>query len=247
MEVYGRTDEGRVRPTNQDAYICGALAEDTVFAVVCDGMGGANGGNVASAIAIKVIADRVVDAYRPDMESNSLRNMLETAISAANIEIYDASMADIDLRGMGTTVVAAIVSDGVAHIAHVGDSRAYMITPEEIVQVTKDHSIVQAMVEKGQLTQDEARNHPRKHFITRALGVEETVASDYNEIPFPDDGILLICTDGLTNMVETDDIYDTVRTTGPTAIPDALIAAANMAGGSDNITVVTVIPTAQRE
>lgn len=242
MEVYGRTDEGRVRPTNQDAYICGELAEDTVFAVVCDGMGGANGGNVASAIAIKVISDRIVNAYRPDMEANSLRHMLETAIAAANIDIYDASMADLDLRGMGTTVVAVIVADGTAHIAHVGDSRAYRITPGEIVQVTKDHSIVQALVEKGQLTQSEARNHPRKHFITRALGVEDTVACDYNEIPFPEDGLLLICTDGLTNMVESDDIYQTVRATGPAAIPDALIAAANLAGGSDNITVVTIAP-----
>lgn len=186
MRVFGRTDEGRVRPENQDAYVCGRLSDQTVFAIVCDGMGGANGGNVASAIAIKVISDRILDVYRDGMNENSLRNMLESAISAANIEIFDASMADLELRGMGTTVVAVIVSGRDVYIAHVGDSRAYVVTPEGIEQITRDHSIVQAMVEKGQLTQSEAKNHPRKHFITRALGVEDTVACDYTELIFPE-------------------------------------------------------------
>ena len=240
MRVFGRTDEGRVRPENQDAYVCGRLSDQTVFAIVCDGMGGANGGNVASAIAIKVISDRILDVYRDGMNENSLRNMLESAISAANIEIFDASMADLELRGMGTTVVAVIVSGRDVYIAHVGDSRAYVVTPEGIEQITRDHSIVQAMVEKGQLTQSEAKNHPRKHFITRALGVEDTVACDYTELIFPEKGGLLICTDGLTNMVEPDDIYKAVNSTSEENIPDVLIHAANMAGGSDNITVVVL-------
>ena len=152
MRICGRSDTGRVRSSNQDAFVCGSLSENTLFAVVCDGMGGANGGNVASAIAIKVISDRIVDVYRDGMESNSLRNMLDTAIAAANVEIYDTAMADAELRGMGTTVVALILSDSTAHIAHVGDSRAYVLDEEGITQVTKDHSIVQDMVEKGQLT-----------------------------------------------------------------------------------------------
>ena len=240
MRMFGRTDPGRVRPTNQDAFVCGRLTENALFAVVCDGMGGANGGNVASAVAIKVISDRIVDIYREGMTGNSVRNMLESAISAANVEIYDASMADPDLRGMGTTVVAVLVADGQVSIAHVGDSRAYRITPEGIEQITRDHSIVQAMVEKGQLTQSEAKNHPRKHFITRALGVDDTVACDYNEFPFPEKGILLICTDGLTNMVETDDIYAIVQSAGVDEVAGRLIGAANMAGGSDNITVVAI-------
>ncbi len=243
MKVFGKTDTGRVRPTNQDAYICGSLSDSTVFAIVCDGMGGANGGNVASATAIKVISERIVDLYREGMTDNSMRNMLESAISAANIVIYDASMADLELRGMGTTVVAVVVCGERVFIAHVGDSRAYVVTGDAIEQVTKDHSIVQVMVEKGQLTQSEAKNHPRKHFITRALGVEETVACDYTEIPFPTDGILLICTDGLTNMIEPDDIYKAVkacREKHTEDIPDNLIGKANMAGGSDNITVVVL-------
>lgn len=238
MRVIGRTDTGRVRPNNQDAFICGRLSESASFAVVCDGMGGANGGNVASAIAIKVISDRIVDTYREGMSETSLRNMLESAVSAANIEVFDAAMENLELRGMGTTVVAAIADEEQVFIAHVGDSRGYMITPETMEQVTRDHSIVQAMVEKGQLTQSEAKNHPRKHFLTRALGVEETVECEFTQAAFPAGGVFLICTDGLTNMVETDDIYAVIRASSFEEAPDKLISAANMAGGSDNITVV---------
>ena len=240
LRIGGRSDTGRVRSSNQDAFVCGSLSENTLFAVVCDGMGGANGGNVASAIAIKVISDRIVDVYRDGMDGNALRNMLDSAIAAANVEIYDTAMADAELRGMGTTVVALILSDDTVHIAHVGDSRAYVLDEEGITQVTKDHSIVQDMVEKGQLTPEEAKNHPRKHFITRALGVEESVRSDYNELEMPENGSLIICTDGLTNMVEPDDIYKIVMSTRAEDVADRLISAANMSGGSDNITVVAV-------
>ncbi len=238
MKVTGKSDTGRVRPTNQDAFVCGELSDTTCFAVVCDGMGGANGGNVASAMAIKVIADRIVDVYRDGMTETALRRMLESAVSAANIEIFDAAAENLDLRGMGTTVVAVVAGDNKAYIAHVGDSRAYMATSDGFEQITSDHSVVQAMVEKGQLTQNEAKNHPRKHFLTRALGVEENVECEFNAVDFSGDDILLLCTDGLTNMVETDDIYAIVRRSEWEDTPGALISAANMAGGSDNITAV---------
>ncbi len=243
LETFGRTDVGRVRPTNQDAYLCGRLSDQTMFAVVCDGMGGASGGNVASAIAVRVISDRIVDGYRDGMSGNSVHNMLESAISAANVEIYDAAMADPELRGMGTTVVAVIVDGAQAYIAHVGDSRAYRLSAGAAVmeQITKDHSVVQDMVEKGQLTQSEARNHPRKHFITRALGVEATVECDYLEYALAEGDGLLICSDGLTNMVETEEIRRLAAATPQDELADRLIAAANMNGGSDNITVVLML------
>ena len=240
MKAFGRTDTGRVRSSNQDAFVSGYLPGGGVFAVVCDGMGGASGGNVASALGIKVISDRLLEVYRENMPANSLHNLLESAIAAANVEIFDTAMADNDLRGMGTTVVAVLITEGKVHIAHVGDSRAYLLTEDRMEQITRDHSIVQSMVEKGQLTPDEAKNHPRKHFITRALGVEEAVECDYNEFSFPEEGILLLCTDGLTNMVETDEIERLVRAGEREDIPARLINAANMAGGSDNITVVVV-------
>ena len=240
MKAFGRTDTGRVRSSNQDAFVSGYLPGGGVFAVVCDGMGGASGGNVASALGIKVISDRLLEVYRENMPANSIHNLLESAIAAANVEIFDTAMADNDLRGMGTTVVAVLITEGKVHIAHVGDSRAYLLTEDRMEQITRDHSIVQSRVEKGQLTPDEAKNHPRKHFITRALGVEEAVECDYNEFSFPEEGILLLCTDGLTNMVETDEIERLVRAGEREDIPARLINAANMAGGSDNITVVVV-------
>lgn len=240
MRAYGKSDVGRVRTTNQDAFLCGRLSDDALFAVVCDGMGGANGGNVASAMAVRVISDRIMDVYRDGLAPASIKNLMESAIAAANINIFDAAAADVELYGMGTTVVAVILIGRDLHIAHVGDSRAYCVGPEGMEQVTRDHSIVQAMVEKGQLTQDEARTHPRKHFITRALGVEDEVACDYSEFTMKPDNRLLICTDGLTNMVETDKIYKLAMTADPSVVPDQLIHAANMAGGSDNITVVLI-------
>ncbi len=240
MNVYGKTDTGRVRESNQDAFICGSLSDNALFCVVCDGMGGAKGGNVASGMAVKVISDRIIDIYREGMEGSSIKNMLESAIAAANVGIYDASLADVELRGMGTTVVAAIVVDRKLYIAHVGDSRAYLVGSEDIKQITRDHSIVQVMVEKGQLTQNEARNHPRKHLITRALGVDDSVDCDYDEIIVNENHNLLICTDGLTNLLEIDDIKRIVNDEDAQDIPQRLIHAANMAGGSDNITAVIV-------
>ena len=241
LNVYGKTDTGRIRESNQDSFICGRLTENTLFCVVCDGMGGANGGNVASSMAVKIISDRIIDVYREELADNSLKNMLESAIAAANINIYDTSMTDENLHGMGTTAVAAVVVDRKLHIVHVGDSRAYLVGQGEIKQITRDHSVVQAMVEKGQLTQNEARNHPRKHFITRALGVEDSVDCDYNRFIIDDKQNLLICTDGLTNLLEIDIIEKAVNEQEDKAdVPQRLIHLANMAGGSDNITVVIV-------
>ena len=240
MQTYGKTDTGRVRPTNQDAFACGRLADDVVFAVVCDGMGGAKGGNVASTLAVKIITERLAAAYRENMTPQSIRYVLECAIAAANVEVFDTAAADENLQGMGTTVVVAVVCKNVAVLAHIGDSRAYLITADALEQVTRDHSLVQEMVESGRLTESEAKNHPRKHFITRALGVEDTVECDLDEREIPDGGALLICTDGLTNMVETDEIRKILLSYPPQTATERLIHAANMAGGSDNITVALI-------
>ena len=240
MRVFGRSDKGRVRANNQDAFVCGRLSDTMLYAVVCDGMGGARGGNVASALAVKVIAERIAGEYRENMTIQSVRHVLECAVAAANVVVYDTAKGDDSLNGMGTTVVAAVLCGQTAVVAHVGDSRAYLITGSGIEQVTRDHSLVQEMVERGRLTQSEAKNHPRKHFITRALGVEDTVECDINEVEIPSEGELLICTDGLTNMVETEEIFRITRSTPPDVAADRLISTANMAGGSDNITVALI-------
>ncbi len=240
MRTLGASHAGRVRPTNQDAFICGMLTARTAFAVVCDGMGGANGGNIASSIAMRCIADHIVDEYRENATPATVRRLLNAAILSANKEVYEAAMEDEELRGMGTTVVAVIANDRDVYIAHVGDSRAYMVTPTSIEQITRDHSVVQDMVEKGQITADQARFHPQKHFLTRALGVENDTECDFTAIPFPEDGTVLVCTDGLSNMVEADTLQSLIRTFPFEEIPQKLINTANLAGGSDNITVVGI-------
>ncbi len=240
MRTLGASHPGRVRTSNQDAYLCGKLAENTAFAVVCDGMGGANGGNIASSIAMRSMAERLVEDYRENATPEAVRELLESAVLEANGAVYRAAREEPDLYGMGTTAVAAIATPEAVYIAYAGDSRAYIITPRDIEQVTKDHSVVQDMVDKGQITQEEAKTHPQKHFLTRALGVEPDLECAFTRVAFPDNGTLLICTDGLSNLVAAEMIQSLVRTFAFQDIPMKLITTANLAGGSDNITVVAV-------
>lgn len=240
MRTLGASHPGRVRSSNQDAFLCGKLTETTAFAVVCDGMGGANGGNIASSIAMRCIADRLVEDYRESATPEAVRELLEEAIADANGEVFRTAREDAELFGMGTTVVAAIATTEAVYIAHVGDSRAYMITPRDIEQITRDHSVVQDMVDKGQITAEQAKTHPQKHFLTRALGVEPEMECTFTRVAFPEDGTLLICTDGLSNLVASEMIQSLVRTFSFADIPMKLVTTANLAGGSDNITVVAV-------
>jgi len=240
MRIATKTDIGKVRSSNQDAYSVGELSGGAAWAVVCDGMGGASGGNIASATAVRIISEHIASSYREDMSPSSIKSMLKSAIYAANISVFDMQNSVESLAGMGTTVVVAIVSGHMAHIAHAGDSRAYLVSEAELSQITKDHSIVQNMIESGQLTPEEAKYHPRKNVITRALGVNESVDIDYNEIPIKPDQALMICTDGLTNYVDKARMIEILNKSEFSKCPQILIDEANSNGGGDNITVVLV-------
>lgn len=240
MKIVAKTDKGIVRESNQDAYAVGEFPEEVAWAVVCDGMGGAAGGNIASALAVKVISDKINASYRPNMKDSSIKNMLDSALVAANIEVYDLADAKPDLHGMGTTVVCAIVRDGYAYIAHAGDSRAYIFNGKELKQVTTDHSLVQDLVNKGQITQQEAENHPNKNLITRAIGVDKSIDIDFDEITLSNDEILILCTDGLSNYVSNDEMISEVNDGRYYAFADRLVKKANNNGGGDNITVVAI-------
>ena len=238
MISIGATDIGRQRATNQDAFVCGKLDDQAAYAIVCDGMGGANGGNIASSMAIRTLMKRTVEGYRKGMTVASVQNVLESAIAVANINVYDEAGMNRELHGMGTTLVMAVALENTVLVAHIGDSRAYVITKEGVIeQITTDHSVVQQMVDKGQITPEEAKTHPRRNFITRALGVADVVACDFAEFELPSEAVLLLCTDGLSGMVEADRIAEIVTQYPMAEVPDRLIAAANLAGGSDNITV----------
>ena len=239
MNIFGATDTGTVRSSNQDAFKNTVLDADTVLSVVCDGMGGAKAGNIASSIAVNTITDYIVKSYTPQMNSHTTENLLRAAISSANIEIYSAALENSDYSGMGTTAVAAIVRNDKAFIAHVGDSRAYLVDDSGLVQITRDHSMVQNLVEEGQLTAAEAEIHPRKNVITRAVGVLEEVQADFNEIDMVGK-ILLICSDGLTAALQPEEIKNITLNNNISDVPEKLIYSANKNGSNDNVTVTVV-------
>ncbi len=239
MKIAAKTDVGRVRETNQDAYATGELPEGVAWAVVCDGMGGVAGGNIAATTAVKVISERITSAYRASMQGRSIKNLLVSAINAANVSVYDIAQANPEFSGMGTTVVCAIVTEHMAYISHVGDSRAYMLSGDTLEQLTRDHSMVQDMVETGKITQLEAKLHPQKNIITRALGVQPEVRIDFFERAMENNDILLLCTDGLSNYVESDEICTLVNGTYY-EFAERLVSRALQNGGGDNVTAVTL-------
>ena len=240
MRIIARTDPGKVRSSNQDSYAAGEFRNGVAWAVVCDGMGGSVGGNVASSTAVRSISERITTAYRENMSSSSIRNLLVTAITNANFEIYDMTTANPELAGMGTTVVAAIMDEENIYVAHAGDSRAYLVGKQSIRQLTRDHSVVQKMIENGEITEEEALRHPSKNLITRALGVDENLRVDFTEEACGEACMLLICTDGLTNYVSDEEIHKTILEGRHTDFASALVDLANEHGGGDNITVVAV-------
>lgn len=240
MKIVAKTDIGLVRTSNQDSYAAGELPGSVAWAVVCDGMGGAAGGNYASSMAVKIISERISSSYRQGMSEISIKNMLTSAILAANISVYEKGQADSDLTGMGTTVVVAIIADESVYIAHVGDSRAYILSDGKLNQLTKDHSFVQEMVDSGKLTPDEAKDDPRKNYITRALGVNDDVRVDFCQEFLSGDEILILCTDGLTNYVNSEEIYEITNDGNFYEYAERLVNRANNNGGGDNVTVVTM-------
>lgn len=240
MKIVAKTDKGLIRSSNQDAYAVGELPGEVAWAVVCDGMGGEAGGNIASALAVKVISEKITSAYNEKMRDASIKNLLDSAISAANIEVYDMAYSRPDLQGMGTTVVAVIVRDKTAFIAHAGDSRAYIVSGDIIQQITTDHSLVQNLVDRGEITAEQAQHHPKKNLITRAVGVEKRIDIDFSEIDLNDNETLILCTDGLSNFVTNKEMIDDIKDGQYYAFADRLVKRANKNGGGDNITVVAI-------
>jgi serine/threonine protein phosphatase PrpC len=237
VTAHGRTDVGRQRERNEDALV----ALRRVFAVA-DGMGGHRAGEVASATALEPLAD--LDAVDPD-GPESAQEALVGAVLAANAAVVRRAQDEPDLEGMGTTLTAALVHDATAYVAHVGDSRAYLWRAGTLVQLTADHTLVQALVDQGRISVDQARVHHSRSVITRAIGVGAQVDVDLIAVPLEPGDRLLLCTDGLSGVVDDADMAAVLA-----AEPDgaaaaaALVDAANVAGGPDNITVLLVTATA---
>lgn len=240
MKISAKTDIGLVRSNNQDYYLAGEFANGVTWAVVCDGMGGAMGGNVASETAARMISDKLNSGYHEGMNDNSIKHLMISAVEAANASVYSKSKTDESLTGMGTTVVLVIINDDTMYLANVGDSRIYVISQNNINQLTTDHSVVQLMIDRGEITREEAKEHPKKNVITRALGVEDSVRIDYAQEIYNEGEIVLLCSDGLTNFVSDEDILKICSENDCFTLADKLVEAANENGGGDNVTVVTV-------
>ncbi len=226
-ETICKTDTGRQRPANEDS----AIARAPVF-VVADGMGGARAGEVASRLAI--------DAFQEGLpDSGNSEEMLAGRVREANRAIYDKALEEPDLQGMGTTLTAAYLDDARLAIAHVGDSRAYLFRDGELRRLTQDHSLVDELVRRGKLTEEQAAEHPQRSIITRALGIERDVEVDTWSYPVRAGDVLLLCSDGLTSMVSEERVAKVLSTVASLErAAGKLIEAANEAGGRDNITVV---------
>jgi len=237
MQVWGVTDRGAVRQQNQDAYAAKVLEDGRVIALVCDGMGGARAGNVASTMAVELF----MEEFLKPGQDGPVEERMGHAASAANQAVFQKSAHDSDCAGMGTTMVAALAGEGEAVVLNEGDSRCYHINTEGIILVTRDHSLVEDLVERGELTREQARTHPHKNLITRALGAEPDLMADCFRQPLSEGDYLLLCSDGLSNVVnEQEMLYEVIHGGEDGQCCQRLLDIALSRGAPDNVTAVLV-------
>ena len=241
MQYWGITDPGCIRTQNQDAYQTEMLDKNTLLCVVCDGMGGAKSGNVASTLAVEVFVQEVKRTWVSGMDPDKADQMLTNAVKLANFTVYDQAQQFEEFTGMGTTLVAALVSGKFLTVVNVGDSRAYSITQEGVRQLTKDHSLVEMMVARGELTPEQARNYPGKNLITRAIGTESVVECDIFHRRLDGGECLLLCSDGLSNMVDAQEIlFEVLHGINKQSSCQRLLGIAKNRGAPDNVTCVLI-------
>ncbi|MCD7742614.1 MAG: Stp1/IreP family PP2C-type Ser/Thr phosphatase [Ruminococcus sp.] len=231
---------GSVRTENQDKICAGFLSDNVSLVVVCDGMGGASSGAVASDIAANEIYRRISEGYREEMKPSVVRSLLETSVSAANAIVYEKSCEDIEKNGMGTTCVLALVDDKRAYVVNVGDSRAYLMDESGITQITEDHTYVNELYKHGEITYEQMENHKMRNIITRAVGVEEKVEIDYFELEESGNFAIFLCTDGLSAYCHPQIIYESVFNKNLDKGVSDLIDYCNACGGKDNISAAVI-------
>lgn len=246
IEFSAKTDKGLVRKTNQDYHVAGL--EPVPLFILCDGMGGHNGGDVASRSAAESIKKYVSVHYSFDTDEEKAKNLLFGAMEYANKLVYRRAVKIPQYRGMGTTCDICFVDFDVLYVAHVGDSRVYLYRDGEITQITIDHTLMQELLRKGEITENEISTHPGRHIITRAVGTEEDVVADFFSLQLQDGDVILMCSDGLTNILSDKGIAKVLLPEGDLdATAKKFIEKANDGGGDDNTTVVLIKYTSDRE
>ena len=240
MKVFGSTDTGLVRSDNQDRFACSMVSPKLAYAILCDGMGGEKGGSIAAEIAIQHAKEMLERDLSEEMSELTVRAILLSAISGANALIYDMAQKQPELVGMGTTMIIAVADGETLSISYVGDSRVYRVAEQEDVQLTRDHTVVQMLVDIGEITEEDARSHPQRHYITRAVGVAPSIEIEFlTDKMRPGDKVLL-CSDGLYlywgDAALNQLLADCVRR----GSAQPLIDLANIGGGGDNVTAVVI-------
>ena len=241
MQYWAITDPGCTRTQNQDAYQIESLGKNALLCVVCDGMGGAKSGNVASTLAVDVFVQEVKRTWVSGMEADMADQMLQNAVKLANFTVYDQAQQFEEFTGMGTTLVAVLICGKFATIVNVGDSRCYSVKQDGVLQLTKDHSLVQMMVSRGELTPEQARTYPGKNLITRAIGTETVVECDIFHRRLDTGECLLLCSDGLSNMVDEQEmLFEVVHGANKQSSCQRLLEIAKNRGAPDNVTCVLI-------
>ncbi len=239
MRVYFDTNKGMIRENNEDNLIIEEKGRYNLYAVA-DGMGGHRAGEIASSIAINVIKEYFACCYAN--EDFMVPKFINESIEAANLRVREEAYNNEEYFGMGTTITMVVVDliENTAYVGNVGDSRTYILRNDEIKQITEDHTYVHELVKEKRITVDEAKKHPKRNVITRAIGSEEYIMTDIFEIELEDGDILLLCSDGLTTHISDDKIIETIKTYGCSGSVEKLIKLSNDNGGTDNITVIII-------
>ena len=242
MQSWGLTDKGCVRKQNQDAYHIEKLDRTSLLCIVCDGMGGAKSGNIASTLAVDVFVEEVRRTWTPNIAPDKLEQMLRGAVKLANFTVFDQAQQFEEFDGMGTTLVAALIRGRRATVVNVGDSRAYKVDSDGIRQITRDHALVQMMVDRGELSPEIARTYPGKNFITRAIGTETVVECDVYHFDVKKGDFLLLCADGLSNtMDEQEMLFEIVHGVKKQHCCQRLLEIAKNRGAPDNVTSILIM------
>jgi len=242
MKAFGRTDKGIVRRDNQDHFQIASLPDgDIIICVVCDGMGGAKAGNIASTLASETFINTLIGQPMTLQDKTLTNDVMLDAAMAANRVVYEMAKSNSDYKGMGTTLVGAVVRAGQASVINVGDSRAYLISGNKMRQITRDHSLVEDMIVRGDITREEAQRHPNRNLITRVIGTEPKVARDVFEVELKPGDRLLFCSDGLTNLASDADILQELKSHEDIEkCCEMLITRALAKGGTDNVTALMI-------